>query len=705
MNTHLPVFTRRLLATALMSASAAATANSSPEQQALPEVSVTAEFRAVELNDLATSLSVLGEDVIQQRNAVHLEELLSAAPNVNLSNGASRARFFQIRGIGERGQFTEVLRPSVGVLIDGVDFTGVGNAGALLDTQQVEVLRGPQGTLYGANALAGLINIRTVEPDVANSGYIESTVANYGTYQLAGAVGGAISESVQVRISGQHNQSNGYIENDFLNRDDTSNIDEQTYRGKLRWLVNESVTMSIGVLHVDMDNGYDDFSLDNTRTTLSDQPGHDRQEATAVHWKLTLDGMDAVTVETLLSGSDSDAEYGYDEDWSFNGLCTGQPCDGWEYSSTDNYLRDRESASAEIRLVSKDAGRLFNDSTDWVAGIYYQTQDESMHREYTFADADFVYDDEANRTSAYVQFDMALSDQWHLTVGYRIERYQEDYSDNRYTSDTFATDEDLWGGKFSLQYQFNQDNMLYGLVSKGYKTGGVNPNPALPRAQSSFVTEDLLNYEFGYKASLLDDELHLQVAAFYQQRDDIQVSQSITVPQEDDPNATQFIEFTGNAGEGSNYGVETEFRWQASSQLQLRGGLGILRTELDDYAERPELNGRDQAHAPEYQFSLAADLVLTDSINAVVEVEGRDSFFFSDSHNEQSDAYELLHLKVNYQQDNWKVALFGRNLTNEDYQVRGFGGFGNDPRKFYETEPYYQYGQPRVIGVSGRYSF
>ena len=112
---------------------------------AVEEIIVRADYRLSELNDIPSSLIVLDENLIQNRNAQHLEEVLLNAPNVNFSSGSSRSRFYQIRGIGERGQFSEPLNSSVGVIIDGIDFSGIGNAAMLYDIDQVEVFLGPQG--------------------------------------------------------------------------------------------------------------------------------------------------------------------------------------------------------------------------------------------------------------------------------------------------------------------------------------------------------------------------------------------------------------------------------------------------------------------------------------------------------------------------------------------------------------------------------
>ncbi len=122
---------------------------------------MSADFRDTDVQELPEAVTVIGADNIALRSAEHLEQVFSFAPNVNFSSGSSRGRYFQIRGIGERSQFVDPVNPSVGLMIDGIDMTGLGGAATLFDVQQVEVLRGPQGTRFGANALAGMINIQT----------------------------------------------------------------------------------------------------------------------------------------------------------------------------------------------------------------------------------------------------------------------------------------------------------------------------------------------------------------------------------------------------------------------------------------------------------------------------------------------------------------------------------------------------------------
>lgn len=683
----------------------------------LQEVVVTATFRELDILTVPASLTVLDEQVIAERGGEHLQDILNAAPNVNFASGASRGRYLQIRGIGERSQFVDPVNPSVGMLIDDIDVSGMGNAATLFDVRQVEILRGPQGTRFGANALAGMVNIRANDPTEEFEALVSSGYGNYDSWNMGAVVSGPLSESVLGRLAVQQNRSDGYSENDFLDRDNTQNIDELSTRGKLRWLVSDDLSIDLTGFYVDIDNGYDAFSLDNTRHTLSDQPGHDRQETSAFSLSSTWSGHQAFTLKTIVSWSDSNLEYGFDEDWSYNGLCTGTACDGWEYSSTDNYRRDREASRFEMRITSTEAGQLAG-NTDWVAGVYFDQKDEDLKRAFfdwvLYSPAEFASRYETENLALYGQLSRPLSERLTLTVGGRWERFEADYKDNRAVK--ASPDDDLWGGQVSLEYSLDNNTLVYGLVSRGYKAGGVN-GEAVGRAASNgfapsvisflnerleFDTETLLNYELGLKGRYFDDTVQLRVAAFFMDRDDMQLKGWYN-------EGPTFVDYIDNAASGENIGLEFEALWQLNPRLELFLNLGWLDTEIDNFIVKGDsglLNksGRDQAHAPNYQFNIGGRFDFGDGFYARLEAEGKDSFYFSDSHDQQSDSYELFNASFGYQSLHWDITLWARNLTDEDYATRGFY-FGNDPRKFYIDEEYVQYGEPRVFGANATYRF
>jgi len=665
------------------SLSVAASANEDAVSEQATQV-VTADFRQAELELIPASISVIDEEAIEARGAEHLEEVLALTPNLNFAGGSSRARFYQIRGIGERSQFIDPVNPSVGVLVDGIDMSGLGSGATLLDVGQVEVFRGPQGTLFGANALAGLINIRSKEPLDQFGGSVETTLATDNTRSIKGVVSGPLNDKVSYRVVAQRYLSDGFITNDHLGRSDTNNLDEQALKARFRIEANDDLTLNLSLLHINMDNGYDAFSLDNTRHTLSDQPGHDRQESNGVAFSASWDGFDKVELQLMTSYINSNIEYGYDEDWDFD-----------SYDSFDNYQRDRQSGSLELRLLSKPGAELFNGSTSWVTGLYLHDMNEKLERQYTFASSDFTSDYETTRAAIYGQLETELSEDWVLTSGLRAEQWESDYSD----SDGMAAspEELLWGGRVALQHFLESGNSVYGLISRGYKAGGFNSNNILDPSEREFKSEQLWNLELGSKGLYLDDSLQANLALFYQPRKNVQVKRSRQVP-----GSTGFTDYLANSGEGYNYGLEAELSYQATADLTLFGSLGLLRTKLK--AAGTSYDGRDQAHAPKYQYLLGAQLELGAGWYARMEVEGKDAFYFSDSHDTRSVDYELLHARLGYRAASWELSFWGRNLTDQDYYVRGFY-FDNTPPTYDSPEPYYQFGAPRQLGVTAKYNF
>ncbi len=689
-----------LLALSIAAANQAFAAVSASEDTAIPTVVVTSGLRSEVLNETPTSVTVADKSVIENHEAVHIEQLVSLAPNVNSTSGASRARFFQIRGIGERSQFIGPINPSVGVIMDGIDLSNIGAAATMMDVQQVEVLRGPQGTLYGSNALAGLINIRSQDPTTTTQGDIEATLGNYNSRSLTAAVGGAINESVGYRVAMQSNKSDGFIENDYLNKDNTNNIDETFLRGKLRIAASDYHMIDLTAFYTNIDNGYDAFSLDNNRITLSDEPGHDRQETGAFAIKSTWSGNDAYTLESSLSYSSSSTEYGYDEDWTYPFFYPNpsDPTEDWGYTSFDNYLRNNDIVTAEMRAISAPGAEIFNGSTQWVSGVYFYDRNSSLRRQYTYLGNDFTSEFDTARYSVYGQLDTALTDRYTLSYGLRLEQVSSEYSDS--DGSTSSPDDILLGGKLALEYAASQNTMIYGLVSRGYKVGGVNADTSLSADLQEFDTEYLWNYEVGTKGNWLNNRLQSQIALFYQDRENAQIKgyRTITNP----GGGTSFVDFVGNTDKAYSYGIEAEARFQASEAVTFNAAIGILNTKLEDSSAA--FDGREAAQSPNYTYTLGIDFDHGQGWFSGVEVEGKDTYYFSDSHDELSDSYRLFNARVGYETKDWSVTLWGKNLTDEDYFVRGFY-FGNDPRTGYADAEYTQLGAPRQIGITGKLHF
>lgn len=661
----------------------------------LEVITVTGDFNQYNVQKIPASISVITEQDISRRNAQNLEEVVAIAPNVNFSSGSQRARYYQIRGIGERSQFSETINPSVGVMIDGIDFTGIGSVSSMFDVSQAEVFRGPQGTRFGANALAGLINITTNAPTDEFEGRAKLTAGNYDSYGAGIALSGPANDSTNYRLAIEKYKSDGFIDNTYLGREDTNNRDELTARVKLAAEVTPLWHIDVSAFYFDFDNGYDAFSLDNNRNTLSDEPGFDRQETKAFAVSSTYIGVPHFDFTTILTFADSDLAYGYDEDWSYVGL---HP---WEYSSTDYYFRDKQTATAEFRFDSK-YNILTGSHYQWVAGLYFKNDDEDLTREYTYLDRNFTSDFKTSTTAGFVQLDYLVADNLTLTTGLRVEHRSAEY-DN---SDQFDFDpsDTMLGGKVVLAFQANENTMWYGSINRGYKAGGVNTDGSLPEELRDFDPEYLWNYELGYKHNFLDNTAYVRATAFYMDRSDVQVKSSKDILRPD--GSSEFITYLGNAAEGENYGIELDSSWQATESLGLFAAVGLLRTTLDDFtnANGEIFSGRDQAHAPDYTYNLGLNYFVNDQWTLSVSVDGKDAFYFSDSHNEKSESVNLVNASVNYSIDDWQVSAWIRNATDEDYKTRGFY-FGNDPRDGYTAKQYHQYGEPSVFGITLDYQF
>lgn len=684
------------------------------DNQVLEEVVVTATLREQTLLDTPVSITVLDERTLRDAGRQHFEDVLAAVPNLNWAGGTSRPRFFQIRGIGEREQYEGAPNPSVGFLVDDIDFSGIGMPATLFDVGRIEVLRGPQGMRYGANALAGLIVLRGEEP-ADELGF--ATEVSYGEYasESVGAVATGPVEALNSawRVSVQRYTSDGYRRDVFLHRDDTNGRDELTGRAKWRWRPSDDTTVDLTWLHAKLDNGYDGWSIDNTRVSLADRPGKDSQTSDGASLRVDTKAGSLGRLTVIAAGADSDMDYSFDGDWG-----NAQSWAPFTYDYFYRALRSRKTRSAEVRLASPDSQA--PGSIEWLVGVYtldlQEDLDETSVGVYVdpFDDANSGSDDDhlfssydARNVAAFGQVDGWLSERWGWSFGLRGEQRTADYRDRGIKSgEPRATDaaqrDRMWGGQATLHFDPSERLRLFTTVSRGYKAGGFNlGQAALLRAQ--FDPEYLWSIDVGAKGEWLERRLYADVTAFYMKRTDMQVSTGVQLDPVGDPNSYFF--YTDNASGGRNLGLESSVRWRLTSQIEVGGTLGLLRTRY--YGYRPtgeDLSARDQAHAPRYQASLNATWRHPLGWMARVDVSAVDSFYFDVPPNPtRSTSYALTNLKIGYEADRWSVYAFGRNVFDRDYAVRGFF-FGNEPPAF-ENKRYVQLGEPQQFGVTARWEF
>ena len=709
---------------------------------------VVSGFRPQTLQELDSSISLLDSKTIANSTLSSFEQVVQLVPNMNLSGEGSRARYFQLRGVGEREQYEGAPNPSVGFIVDDIDLSGIGGVAATYDVQQIEVLRGPQSARYGSSALAGMVFVQTANPGQDFSFDAELTGGTDDTLIAGAAVGGGLTDSLSGRLTVYQYQDNGFRNNTFLGRDDTNERDELTVRGKLDWAISDDWNALLTGFVADFDNGYDAFSLDNSDIVLSDEPGRDAQETWAGSLRVSGPLNDAVDLVSISTAARSDVDFGFDSDWVNDTTYLPDILYDYRYRNP----RTRRTLSQELRLLSRPEGRLFGGSTDWVAGIYGQSLSENNAIDSTglyiepnpnplfncpgdaanppnrpgvpedpaapdlppfacIADRQIESRFESDTLAVFGGIDSRLSSTITVSAGLRFERwdaqYRDEWVDNGIfignpgvVNNAFDPDDTLVGGHLALSIDVNPDLRTYVRIAKGFKAGGFNPSlSALAAEQLEYSDEALWNFEVGLRGAALEGDLTFDLAFFSQRRDDAQLSQSNQF-EPDDPNTFVFV--TDN-GEATAYGLEASGAWRLGDAWELSGSLGLLESGITEWNVRPGVVGRELAHAPAYTLNLSATWTGSDGYYARLDLVAVDEYYFDISHDQKSEPYEIVNLRIGKDWDHWGVAVWGRNIFDEDYATRGFF-FGNEPPAFAEAL-YTRFGDPRQVGVTLSYRY
>ena len=670
--------------------------------ETIEEIIVTADFRERLVKELPASITIFNAEQIEELAVQHFEELINVVPNVNWSGDGHRARYIQIRGVGELEQYQGAPNPSVGFLIDDIDFSGIGTVATLFDMQQIEVLRGPQGSRYGANALAGLIFMQSTAPSSEFGGKARLQVGDDDTISAGLALGGPVTaaEDLMFRVSASHYQSNGFRDNPYLGRNDTNGRDETVIRGKLLWQPDDDWTVNFSAVYADIDNGYDAFALDNSYSVLSDNPGKDAQQSSGASLRVEWFGMSRATLTSITAFANSDVDFDYDADW---GNAESWTPVTYDYVSLSD--RNRKTLSQELKLASNDDGRIFSGTTQWLLGLYaLNLKDDLSTRNtgdyydpfYDFSDSlddTFASNYEATSLAAFGQIDYSPGDATRLSLGLRVERRTTDYSDSGGL--LAGPSETMSGGELSLSHDHSAALTTFVSVSKGYKAGGFNLG-FVPDDRREFAAEQLWNVEAGIKSNWLGNSLFANASIFYNRRDDQQVRTSFQLVPGD---PASFVFFTDNAAKGKTLGFEADVRWLPNESWEFYLNVGLLNAEFDEFVTpQVDLSGRAQAHAPDYTLAAGASYYHPSGFFARIDASARDEFYFDVSHDRKSGAYELVHARVGFATDTWSAQLWARNIFDQDYAVRGFF-FGNEPPDFPDTL-YTRFGDPRQIGIT-----
>jgi iron complex outermembrane recepter protein len=722
------------LAALLFCAHVAASPASPDSGESLDEVVVTATLRSEPAIDVPASVTVLDQQTLRDAGRTNFEDVLGLVPNLNWSGDTSLPRYFQLRGIGELEQYQGAPNPSVGFLIDDIDFSGLGTAGTLYDLDQVDVLRGPQATRYGANALAGLIYLRSAEPTDTFYSRVDLDGGDYGTHSEGGVLSGPVeSLDSSFRLAAQYYYTNGYFRDLYLNRDDTNKEEETTLRGKWLYKPSDRLNVELTVLHVAINNGYDAFTIDNSRNTESDQPGVDSQHSTGVSLKAHYLATDTIGLTVLATYADSIIKYSYDGDWG-NPVLWAPLATVYQYSEIQN--RDRTTKTIELRLGTES-----NQGFGWLAGVYASELNESLSDlslgiEQPLGTPVDLIDDQsdnvidsgyrARNIALYGELDGDFATAWRWSAGLRGERWSARYagtttyflgSNVGYTYGPVAVTQvegattanlepsnNLWGGHASLTYKLDDEQSLYATVSRGYKAGGFNLSQGLLPSQLYFKPENDVNLETGYKADLLYHRLKVNADIFYLQRHDAQIKTSF---QSVADNPDDFVFYTGNAASGRNFGLESDVEWRVADRVTVGADLGLLQTHFENFVvvagSTPISVSRELPNSPHWQAAVNATYRDPRGPFARVDVTGMGGYYFDLPPNQTtSNPYGLVNGKIGWEASRWSAYLSGRNLLDKRYPVRGFY-FDDVPNS--TNELYVQLGDPRTWVASVTVNF
>ena len=694
---------------ALLATTAAIAMTFSYSANATDEIIVTAT-RTGETSIQRTPLAVsaFAADTLDKAGVIDIENIAQITPGLTFSANGPWA-ISSIRGVGTNNVFAGG-DPSVTVQVDGVYFARV-SAGNIdfLDVERVEVLRGPQGTLYGRNAVGGTINVITKDPEEFEA-RARFTAGNYDLYRGEFAVAGPLApERVYASLAGQISKRDGYIEQLVPGEEDSWDEDRWSLRGKLKFVLADNVDFTLAADYTNQDEL---FNNDTVRVVqpFSDgfAPGHFEVasdfengldlERWGVSGKFVWELSDQWAVTSTTAYRDSDVVLGADLDNSAAFV-----------THTVHFPEDQTQFTQEL-LLNGDLGPL-----NVVGGFFYFNEDVTSFFNNQFA-LFSIYQSNgiANETNSYagfVQGTYQLTDALSVTAGVR---YTKDKKDGVNTSGAdfvdpvigvipdfpsdFATlpvtlaaganvelDFDAFTPKFGLDYQINDDVFLYASVTRGFKSGGFNlltDTLNLPTVTPvPYDEEKVWSYEAGLKLTIADGRGRFNVTGFYYDYEGLQVNQFLS--------SGSFGQAIFNAPGAEIFGVEVETSANLTEYLSVGGNVAYLSAEYDGSFLVPDdpnpvpgtlvdADGNKTNDAPEWSGNIYAELnaPIGDHLTGGLRIDAsyKGDVFYTPSNNplEAQDSYWLLNVgaSVSTNDGRWTAGLRARNLTDEEYIAR-----------------------------------
>lgn len=637
--------------------------------QQLEEIIVTATHRAENLQNVPVTVTALGREQLEKADIFDATSIALRVPGMTYAEFSPGQAIISLRGISSADDGAG-LDNSIALFLDGV-YIGRGASinFDMFDLERIEVLRGPQGTLFGRNAIGGAINVITEKPSDELTTRIGATAGNEGILRYQAYVSGPLSENLAAKIVVNHREHDGYVRNLILNKDQQSE-DQTSIRGQLRWTLDSSEWLFSADW---MDDDREDLGrtplvdraplsailaqngITGPRQNASSRDGFSKREANGISLQGDIE-FDKGVLTTITAFRHTET------DWEM--LSVGAPLGGLGLpfdEVIDDIVEDIDTFSQEFRWTSSLGG-----SFEYTAGVFFFTEDTDrteifrISRAGTYGDAalpfrltdpgpqDIIgneYARTANETTSYAVYGQGnwdLNDRWSLTVGARFTRDEKDYVAESVNCDLVAandpsiigtpfenfaacggvggslnviaeaflvTPSDEWtdfSPKVAIQFRPNDNLMWFGSISKGFKSGGFAGSQGVEAAASTPVEpETAINYEVGFKGDFVNDTLRLNMTAFYTDYEDLQIVRFGPVA------GSPFGTFlTTNIGTADITGLETEFTWYATDNFRISGNLALLDSEVNDLVIETlggpvDVSGIELRQAPETSYNVA----------------------------------------------------------------------------------------------------
>lgn len=658
----------------------------------LDAVLVSAQKTEESLQKVPFSISAISAKQVQQYRLWNSRELTAIIPNLYSSNSGDDRNVTSIRGIT-----TTSYDPAVATYIDGVNQFGLDTYIAqLLDIERIEVLRGPQGTLYGRNAMGGVINIITRKPSNYTNGFAEMTIGNYGQqrYNL-GIRTPVVKNKLFAGASFMYNQRDGFYTNEFNNTDfDKQNNFSGNYY--LKFIANEKWSINLNAKHNNnRNNGA--FPMVNGVDEAFNNPFKLNQDATAK----MIDN----TFNSSLTANYAGKAFNFSSQTAYqsNHRYYNKPLDG-DFSPIDGVtiINDYDGDWNNVKVWTQEFKITSPASTSsplkWTAGTYFFSQDNPTKQAIHFGkdagmlgspDTDFslISSTKGKNSGAAVfgQVTYAINDKLDVIAGLRYDyekkkynvlgEYQKDPDPNplfETRPDTSASANfSAFSPKFGLSYELGSNSNLFATYSRGFRTGGftgLSSDPSQPPLYS-YKPEYSNNIEIGIKNNLFNNRLRLNVAVFVTQVTDAQVPTLVL------PDA---ITVTRNAGKLNSKGAELELASTPLKGLQVEYNFGYTDAEyknlkLSQNGSAVNLDGKKQIFTPETTSMLALqysyDLGTRQHVKLVARGEWMNlgKQYFDLSNNISQKAYSLLNTRFGVAFKHLELMFWGRNLGDKKY--------------------------------------